>query len=290
MLYHGVFMSLKQFISSNHYAYKLLSTLLGLCFINSIHAEELPLWELGLGVGAIHQPYYVGTKDTRTFAFPVPVPIYRGDIFKSDEDGLRAQLIKDNRYKLDLSLEFNLAVDSDDVDLREGMDDVDNMLQIGPSLEITLAKTENTRWELNLPVRANFAIDGSGIDESGFTFSPNISYYREFDWRNKPWRAGVALGPQFGSNEYQNVYYGVDREFATPNRAEYSADSGYAGSRLLMTLRSRNQDRIWVWFLRYENIDGAEFDDSPLVETNDAVSLGFIYSRFFFKSKQTVSR
>lgn len=283
-------MFLKLFIASNHYTYKTFSTLFCLCFVNSIHADELPLWELGLGIGAIHQPYYVGTKDTRTFAFPVPVPIYRGDIFKSDEDGVRAQLIEDDRYKLDLSLDFNLAVDSDDVDLREGMDDIDSMLQIGPSLEITLAKTENTRWELNLPIRANFAIDGNGIDESGFTFSPNISYFREFDWLHKPWRVGVALGPQFGSNEYQNVYYGVDREFTTANRPEYSADSGYSGSRLLMTLRSRNQNRVWVWFLRYENIDGAEFDDSPLVETNDAVSLGFIYSRFLFKSKQTVSR
>ena len=283
-------MFLKLFIPPNHYAYKTLSTLFCLCFINSIHADELPLWELGLGIGALHQPYYAGTKDTRTFAFPVPVPIYRGDIFKSDEDGVRAQLAEDDLYKLDLSLDFNLAVDSDDVDLREGMDDIDSMLQIGPSLEITLAKTKNTRWELNLPVRANFAIDGSGIDESGFTFSPNISYFREFDWLNKPWRAGIALGPQFGSNEYQNVYYGVDREFVTTSRPEYSADSGYAGSRLLMTLRSRNQDRVWVWFLRYENIEGAEFDDSPLVETNDAVSIGFIYSRFLFKSKQTVSR
>ena len=57
----------------------------------------------------------------------------------------------------------------------------------------------------------------------------------------KPWRAGVALGPQFGSKDYQNLYYGVDQEFATDTRAAYSSDSGYAGSRLLMTLRSQNR-------------------------------------------------
>ena len=51
-------------------------------------------------------------------------------------------------------------------------------------------------------------------------------------------------------------------------------------------MRSRNEDRVWVWFLRYENIDGAEFDDSPLVETDHGTSVGLIYSRFLFKSKK----
>lgn len=261
-----------------------------LTFATASQAEELPLWELGLGIGAIHQPYYVGTKDTRTYAFPAPVPVYRGDVFKSDEKGMRAELVDEERYKLDLSLDFNLKIDSDDVDLREGMDDVDTMLQIGPSLEVKLAETENTRWELNLPVRASFAIDSYGVDGSGYNFSPNVTYYRHFQWNDIPWRAGVALGPQFATHKYQNIYYGVDEEFANANRSAYRADSGYAGSRLLLTMRSRNKDRVWVWFLRYENIDGAEFDDSPLVETNLGTSVGLIYSRFLFKSKKTVTR
>jgi len=252
--------------------------------------QELPLWELGLGVGGLHQPYYVGTEDTRTFVFPVPIPVYRGGIIKSDDEGIRAELIKDNRYKLDLSLDFNLAVDSDDVDLREGMDDIDSMLQIGPSLEITLSESDQSQWLINLPLRANFGVSEDGVDTSGYTFSPNLTYFRNFDWRGEAWRAGIALGPQFGSSEYQNVYYGVDEEFATSTRPEYSADSGYSGSRLLMTLRSKNKDRLWVLFARYENISGASFEDSPLVETNNGFSLGMIYSRFLFKSKQTVNR
>jgi len=266
------------------------AAILGASWITSAHAEELPLWELGLGIGGLHQPYYVGTKDTRTFAFPVPVPVYRGDVFKSDDNGIRAEIIKDSRYKLDLSLDFNLAIDSDDVDLRAGMDDVDSLLQIGPSLEITLRASEHSQWLLNLPVRANFGFSSDGIDTSGYTFSPNITYFRNFDWGGKQWRAGLALGPQFGSTDYQNVYYGVSEQFATESRPTFAADSGYSGSRLLMTLRSRTKERLWVWFLRYENINGASFEDSPLVETNDGLSAGVIYSRFLFKSKQTVKR
>ncbi len=251
--------------------------------------KELPLWELGLGLGGLHQPYYVGTDETRTFAFPVPVPVYRGDIFKSDDDGVRAELIKSERYQLDMSLDFNLAVDSSEVDLRAGMDDIGSLLQIGPSLQFKLGGDERQHWLLNLPVRANLEID-NGVDDAGYTFAPNITYFNNFTWGGKPWRAGVALGPQFGSTDYQNTYYGVAPQFATDDRPEFAADSGYSGSRLLLSLRSKDENRLWVWFLRYENISGATFEDSPLVETDDGLSVGMIYSRFLFKSKQTVSR
>jgi len=258
--------------------------------INQAFSEELPLWELGLGIGGLHQPYYVGTKQTRQIVFPVPVPVYRGDVLKSDDEGVRAQLLNSDRYKLDLSLDFNLAIDSDDIDLRAGMPDVDSRLQIGPSLEVTLAKNERNHWLLNFPVRATFGIGGDGIDESGFTFAPNLSYFRDFEWRNRAWRAGMALGPQFGSEKYQNVYYGVDEAFATSSRPAYQADSGYSGSRFLATLRSNDKERLWVWFIRYENISGASFEDSPLVETNDGLSFGVIFSKYLFKSKKRVSR
>lgn len=252
--------------------------------------EELPLWELGLGIGGLHQPYYVGTEQNRTFAFPVPVPIYRGRVIKSDDEGVRAELFNSENFKLEFSLDFNLAVDSDDVDLRNGMPDIDSRLQIGPSLEVKLAQNEHSQWQLNFPIRASIGISGDGLDESGVTFAPNVTYFRDFDWSGTPWRAGVALGPQFGSRDYQNLYYGVDQAFATDTREAYNADSGYSGSRLLMTLRSQNRERLWVWFVRYENINGATFEDSPLVETNDGLSVGLIFSKFLFKSKETVRR
>ncbi|MBL4673067.1 MAG: MipA/OmpV family protein [Arenicella sp.] len=259
-------------------------------FVGNAFAEDLPLWELGLGVGALHQPYYPGSDQTRSFVFPVPVPVYRGKVLKSDDEGIRAELIDDGRYTLDMSLDFNLAIDSDDVDLRTGMDDIDSLLQIGPSLEVMLAENDRDQWLLNLPVRVNFEIGSNGLTESGYTFAPNISYFHKFEFGGKPWRASAALGPQFGSRDYQNVFYGVDPQFATDDRPAYQASSGYSGSRLLLTMRSKDKDRLWLWFLRYDNISGATFDDSPLVERDHGLSVGLIYSRFLFKSKKMVKR
>ncbi len=251
------------------------------------HAQELPLWELGLGFGGLHQPFYPGSDETRNLLFPVPLPIYRGNIVKADDDGVRAELKLSDRVKFDMSLDFNFAIDSDDVELRDGMDDIDSLLQIGPSLEVSLKQTEQSQWLLKLPFRAAVSF-GDGVEGLGYNFAPNITYFRKFEFKGQPWRFSAAVGPSFGSSEYNNVFYGVDSEFVTEIRPEYESDSGYAGARTLLTLKSQNSKRLLVWFLRYDNIDGAKFDDSPLVANSGRLSAGFVYSHFFWKSKRFV--
>ena len=258
-------------------------------FSSAFAAEEKPLWELGIGIGALSQPFYTGTSQRRNVAFPVILPVYRGEVLKADDQGVRAELFDNDRYKLDISLDFSLAVDSDDVDLRADMPDIDNNLQIGPSLEITLAKNERSEWRANLPIRANIGLD-SGLEGLGFIFSPNISYEKTLRIASSAWNFGASIGPQFGTADFNNVYYGVDPEFATASRPSFQASSGYSGSRLQLSMTSKNSNRLWVWFLRYENISGASFDESPLVETNDGLTIGLIYSRKIWQSKKRVSR
>ncbi len=258
-----------------------------LCLSSVVQAEKLPIYELGFGPGALYQNYYLGTKDTRSFAFPAIVPIYRGETFKSDEQGARAQLFKDDRYKLDLSVDFNLAIDSEDIRLREGMPDIDSVLQIGPSLQITLDKSPGREWRIRLPLRFGSTI-GSDVETAGFTFSPDITYLRDTRFVGSPWRLGLSAGPQFGSSDYHTVYYGVDEEFATADRAAYDPEGGLTGYRFLATFTSKSPKRITSWFLRYENLSGAAIEDSPLVEQSDGWTAGFIYSFLLFKSKKLV--
>lgn len=264
-----------------------------MCFLTvfqtSSYAEELPLWELGLGLGGLHQPYYPGSDETRNILFPVPLPIYRGNVVKADDDGVRAEKVLSDRVKIDLSFDFNLAVDSNDIELREGMDDIDSLLQIGPSIEVNLKETDNTQWLLKLPLRAAITFQ-DGIEGVGYNFAPNITYFRNFEFNKQPWRFGSAFGPSFGSSEYNNIFYGVDAEFATEAREQYQSDGGYAGTRTLLTLKSQNAKRLLVCFIRYDDISGAKFEDSPLVSNSSGVSAGFIYSHFFWKSKRTVNQ
>lgn len=252
--------------------------------------EGLPLWEIGLGLGAVHQSSYTGTKQSRVIVLPIPVPVYRGEILKSDDDGVRAQLFKNERAKLDLSMDFNAQLDSDDIDLRKGMDDIGSIVQIGPSIDVILTKTDKSKLSLNLPFRAALEIGENGLDNRGFNFSPHITYNRNLAFADRSWVAGVSIGPQFGDADYHDIYYGVGIDDATQHRSAYNADGGYSGSRLQLTMKSNNSKRLLLGFLRYENINGATFDNSPLVETNHNLVIGFLYSHYFFKSKKRVKR
>jgi len=215
---------------------------------SSAYAEKLPVYEIGIGPGAVYQNYYLGTSDTRSFVFPAIVPVVRGETFKSDEEGARAQLFKDSKYKLDLSVDFNLAIDSEDIALRQGMPDIDSVLQVGPSLQISLDKKPGREWLVRLPLRVGATI-GSDFEAAGFTFSPDITYLRDLKFIGNYWLSGY---------------------------------------RFLATFTSKNRKRITSWFLRYENLSGAEIEDSPLVEQSGGFTVGFIYSVLLFKSKKLV--
>ncbi len=256
----------------------------------SFAKEEKPLWQLGLGVGGLNQSYYTGTSQTRSFLFPVILPIYRGEIIKADDRGMRAELLNNENLKLDVSLDFNLSIDSEDIDLRQGMPDIPNNLQIGPSLEYTLLKSDAHKWQINFPLRINIGFDGSDVGVDGATFSPNVEYTKYFRLGKNKWRFGATFGPQFGSSSYHDVYYGVADEFATSTRSAYQAEGGFTGYRAQTSLVKNTDKQLFVLFLRYENINGAVFEDSPLVETDDNLIAGFIYSYYLFNSKKMVRR
>jgi len=255
--------------------------------LQSAAADQLPLTEFGIGPGTLYQNYYPGTNDTRSFVFPAFVPILRGDTLKSDEEGARAQLFEDSRFKLDLSLDFNLAFDSEDVKLRQGMPDVDHLLQGGPELQITLDQSDSHEWMIRLPLRAAITL-GDNFGGAGFTFLPDVTYLKDYSIASSNWRLGLSLGPQFSSSDYNEIYYGVDRAFETDRRAAFDPDAGYAGYRFLVTFTSINRRRFTSWFFRAESLSGSELENSSLVETDTGYTVGFIYSWLLFKSKRLV--
>lgn len=267
----------------------IIFTVLLVTFSHNSPATDKPLWEVGLGFGAINQAYYTGSKQKRTVSFPTILPIYRGKIFKSDDQGIRAEFVK-GRYKLDISGDFNFAVDSDEIELRDGMEDIANILQIGPSLEVTLQEDTRNQWLINLPVRIATAFDDEGSQSAGATFSPGLGYQRFFSANQTPWQLGLSAGMIYSTADYHDIYYGVETAFATSERPAYETKPGFSGYRLQSALVSKNNQRVIVMFMRYDNISDAVFNDSPLVETDNNLAMGFIYSRYIFKSKRMVRR
>jgi MipA family protein len=254
----------------------------------SAYGEELPLWEVGLGIVPSTFPAYRGASDQKYYVFPFPYVVYRGDILKVDDDGIRARLFDSERVQLNLSLGGAIPVDSTGSGAREGMPDLDGALEIGPSLEVLLAApSPRQKVEIRLPVRAVLVTNFHQVDPEGWIFNPQVVW--DYENGGTGWNASLGLGPLFATGKYHAYYYDVDPQYATGGRPAYQATGGYSGSMVLGTV-SRRADHIWVGgFLRYDNLAGATFVDSPLVESRYSVMGGIAVAWIFATSTTMVS-
>src|SRR5471032_1389507 len=99
---------------------------------------DAPLWEAGLGVGAVVFPVYRGAATTSFYALPLPYFVYRGNFFRADHNGASLQFVDSERVQLHFSAGAGPPVKSSDVAIRAGMPDLRPTIELGPSLEIQL--------------------------------------------------------------------------------------------------------------------------------------------------------
>lgn len=253
----------------------LTSALLAVATAAAQAAEEMPLWEVGVGVGAVSFPDYRGSSRQRTHALPVPYLIYRGEFLKADRDGIRGVFFDSERVELNLSLAASLPVDSSGNGARRGMPDLKPTIEVGPSLEFNLWRSADqlARVDLRLPLRAAFTVHG-GMQHVGMVFTPFINLDVKDPLGYHGWNLGMLTGPIYADARQHRYFYDVDPRYAQPGRPAYRASGGYSGTQFIMAL-SKRYDRFWIGsFVRYDTLRGAAFVDSPLVEKKSAWAAG----------------
>jgi len=253
-------------------------------------ADPLPLWEIGLGGGALRIPDYRGAQDAHVYPYPFAIPFYRGKYLRSDEQGVRGELLMSNLVKFDFSVDGNVPVNSDDTQARQGMPDLVPTFQIGPALNIKLWHSQEKERSIIafLPLRFVTAVDFPKLHHVGYTFSPQLSYHQKLDFIGGKWRIGLTGGLEFGSESFHDYYYQVDPAYATATRPAYDAKGGFAGYRAIFTFYRRFAD-MWISIYgRYDRIDGAVFEDSPLAVRKDGTTVGFVVTWILLKSKVMV--
>ncbi|MDR3087294.1 MAG: MipA/OmpV family protein [Azoarcus sp.] len=251
-----------------------------------VSGEEKPLWEIGLGVGAVSFPEYRGSNRQRNLVLPLPYLVYRGEIFKADRDGLRGKIFNSDRVKLSLSASASIPVDSNSHGPRRGMPDLKPTVELGPSLEFNLwwDEANKARFDLRLPVRAAYTFSGKYV---GVIFSPALNFNTD-PFGHSGWNLGALAGPIFASVRQHKYFYDVKPRYALPDRPAYSASGGYSGTQSVVSL-SKRFDKFWFGgFVRYDTLRGAVFADSPLVRRQYAWMGGLGITWMLGESTQTV--
>jgi MipA family protein len=252
--------------------------------------DAKPLWELGLGVGALHLPDYRGADRSSSYVLPVPYAVYRGEHIKADRGSVRGTLFDNENIELNLSLNATLPVNSEDNPARAGMPDLKPTVEVGPTADINLWQKADRKMklELRLPLRSSVTMESSPRN-IGWLFSPGLNLDIRDPAGLAGWNLGILAGTIFTSRKYNEYFYAVDPAYVRPNRPAYDPSGGYAGAQFTLAM-SKRFSRYWIGgFVRYDNLHGAAFEDSPLVKQRDALWAGIAISWIFAESSTRVA-
>lgn len=252
--------------------------------------EKLPLYEYGVVGIAAQLPHYRGSDEYSTYAFPLPYFIYRGEKIKANRDGVRGIFWRNEKFQTDISLSGNPPV-TDDNDAREGMGELDGLIEIGPALRYYFYDFgERESFFLQWNVRAGFSFGfDSGLDVSyqGLISDFSLVYRNASLFREQNIRFHLKTGPQFGDKKIHSYFYEVGEEFVTETREQYSAEAGYGGWQVSGSILKELTPKFWLSFYgRYINSSGAAFEDSPLVETTNNYVIGTLLLWKFGESEE----
>lgn len=231
-----------------------------------------PVWELGVGVGAVSFRDYRGSDTTHAYPVVVPYFIYRGKFVRADREGVKTKLLPEDRLRLDFSANVTTPVRNNST--RQGMPELRTTLELGPALDIHVWRSENEHMKLDvrLPVRAVTTLGSPGF--IGWFFAPNANLDIANPAGLSGWNLGLLTGPLFATRRYDQYFYSVAPQYATPQRPVYEASGGYAGTQVLAALTKR-YPKFWTGaYVRYDTLSGASFEHSPLVKSHSYVSAG----------------
>ncbi len=267
------------------------SVLLGNWFfaVRAGQAEEVPLWEVGGGFAAIDFPVYRGSDVTRAYLLPVPYLSYNGDVLKISRDRARALFFRRDWVELDISANASVPANSSDAPVRQGMPNLDATVELGPSLNFHLYydKDKKTNLDLRLPWRAAFATNLQHFYDIGSLFEPQLDLDLR-DLKHEGWNMGFVAGPIFADRRYNEYFYNVDPQYATATRPAYTAHGGYSGYQLILAV-SKRYPGFWTGgFMRWDNLGGAVFLNSPLVTSKHYFAVGWAITWILDRSSTLV--
>ncbi|MDY6926364.1 MAG: MipA/OmpV family protein [Pseudomonadota bacterium] len=242
--------------------------------------EKLPLWEAGVGGGMIETPNYPASAERNFVALALPYVIYRGDIFRvGGQGGARAVVVENERLELDMSFSGAFAADSDDNTAREGMPELDYLVEFGPQLiykikDFSFASGGNSRLNARLQARTVVSTDFGNFDARGFVFEPTLTYQQRGVFLPDT-GLRLAFRMTWATEKLHDYFYAVTPEYATSVRPAYDAKGGYLGAELAASVAFPVIDNVRGFLSTSVQFNhGSANEESPLFEKDMTYSIG----------------
>ncbi len=242
--------------------------------------DKHAVWDLGIGVTHYRIPDYNGSDNITAITAPFPYIVYTGKFLRIKNGSVQTALFSSERLFFAISGDGTLPIDSDNNSARNGMPDLDPVLEIGPSLEYYFSNPDRKhgRLFLELPLRAAIATDFASTQHIGWMTNPRLKYH----FRKGKWRFRLGTGPAYANDNFYQYYYGVAPAFETLMRPRYRASSGFGGMHYTFGFSWRKRHTYFGGYVRYIDLNNTAFANSPLLEKNHAllsgVSLAWVFT------------
>lgn len=250
--------------------------------------KKLPLFELGLGVFALRLNQYRGSNQYANYFWPLPFFIYRGKNVYAENSMVTGDLYNDSRFSLGLSLMASLRVSNANNDARSGMPSLDPTVEIGPEPTWILWRPTNRVQilKMGLPIRQAMAVEFFRAKAIGQFVVPYISWAVNPTPTTLGIYSELTLALTWATAEYHQYFYNVPTQYARSDRPAYSASGGYNGAHVTWMFSRKFNPFYTYGFIRYDRLDGAAFEDSPLVKNRHYWAMGGGFIWYFFKSSR----
>jgi len=258
--------------------------LLGLAPLAQAASGDLPLFEVGVLAAGGSFPDYPASSQSHFHALPLPYIIYRGRNLQLSENAARGILYATPAVSFDVSASAAFRSSHDDA-ARQGMPGLDYMGQVGPRLNVLLARDARyAKIDFELPVRAVVSTDFSSFAFRGFLMAPEVAYTHA-NFMNSGGRLKIGIGPQFATSRLMQYFYSVQPQYVAPGRPQFNASGGYLGSRLDITYRiPLNQRMNLIALFAPELYKGATNSGSPLFKKEYGISAAVALTFSFYRS------
>ena len=239
---------------------------------------------MGVGVVAMDLPLYPGSSQDAGYILPFPYLRLESKYLDIDQ-GIESKLFRSNKVRFSLSGGLGVPVNSADSTAREGMPDLDLVLQIGPSLDVIFDRRSSgaREFRLEMPLRLAVATDLSSTRNTGWLFEPRLVYESKRKYK-AGWAYEYTAGLRFATDKYHGYYYNVDSQYETAVRPQYSASGGYSGLFTDLVASWRRNSLIYFAWVRYQYLGGVQYEESPLFEDENYVFIGIGVNWIFAES------
>jgi outer membrane protein len=245
-------------------------------------AESLPRFEAGVGGAVAGVPTYRGSSHYGVVALPFPYFIYRGDRLRLGRSGAGVRALSWDNFHVGVSGAVAVPGHDGEDPARSGMPDLDPTFEVGPSLDWRQVSGD-TAWCICVPIRFATATDGEHWRGTGWVAHPQLRLRRVVEG-DFTLATTLAVGPKFADHGYHDYFYEVRPQFATAGRPAFDAAGGYSGLGVGLSVYARKANwGVGVGVIG-DWLEGAAFEDSPLVRAHSSVTVGLFLSYSLWSS------